>query len=105
MSAAFGMQLRLTARPGRLEELVAALTAVDESLAGEEACLLHVVGTVPDADGVAVIAEAWTDPAAHARWREAPATAPLIARVRAAATGPPDVLEVAWRGGKGLPAL
>jgi quinol monooxygenase YgiN len=61
------------------------------------------VGVVPGEGREVVVSEAWTDRAAHARWREEPATEALIARVRAAAEGPPEVVEVAWRAGKGLP--
>ena len=102
VDSAFGMQLRLVARPGRTEELVDALAAVDASLREEAACLVHLLGTAPGQERAVIVSEAWTDREAHARWRAAPETAPLIARVRAAAEGPPEVVEVAWRGGKGL---
>lgn len=102
---AYGMILRLTSRPGMASELVAALTAVDASLRDGAGCLFHVVGRDAADPAVVLVAEAWASEDAHAAWRARPGVQELIDRVRAAATGPPEVTAVDWRAGSGVPPL
>lgn len=102
---AYGMVLRLTARPGMAGELLAALMDVDRSLRQGAGCLFHVVGRDADDPLGVVVTEAWTSQEAHTAWREGPGVQELVDRVRAAATGPPAVTVVEWHGGSGVAPL
>lgn len=98
------MQLRITSNLGRGDELLAALMEIDASLRDEETCLFHLVGRTPDDEGALIVVEAWTDRSAHESWRARPSTEALVRSVRACALGPPEVVEVRWHGGKGMPS-
>ena len=97
----YGRFGRLTAQPGRRDELVAVLCRAAEVLDRDPGCLHYVVGTAAEPDAVWVW-EAWTDKAAHDASLEPPEVRETIAAAMPMIAGMADVVELVVVGGKGL---
>jgi quinol monooxygenase YgiN len=98
----YGRFGRLTAQPGRRDELVAVLCRAADSLRSDPGCLHYVVSTSEEPEAVWVW-EAWTDKAAHDASLEPPEVREMIAAAMPMIAGMSDVTELDVVGGKGLP--
>ncbi|HKX02124.1 MAG TPA: putative quinol monooxygenase, partial [Methylomirabilota bacterium] len=102
MPAAFGMNVRFTARPGQAGALIAMLLKAAEGAREPDDCRLYVVSRSP-ADGDSVwVTEAWTSQEAHDASLEDERARTMIQRALTLLAGPPEAIELTPIGGKGL---
>ena len=80
MSVGFGMQVRMTAKPGSGERLGDLLLQAAEALREDPRCLLYVVSRVKGEPDVILITEAWSDREAHDASLRSEAARALIAQ-------------------------
>ncbi|MPV36439.1 putative quinol monooxygenase [Georgenia subflava] len=99
----YGLFGKLTAQPGRRDELVEILTGAAAALEADPGCLHYVVATSAEPDDIWVW-EAWTDKAAHDASLEPPEVREVITRAMPLIAGMSGSTEVDIVGGKGLPA-
>ncbi len=97
----YGLFGRISAQPGKREELIGILLQASELLRANDGCIYSLIGTSDGPDDVWVV-EAWTDEQAHDRSLEPEDVRALILQARPliADMGDQRVLEL--RGGKGL---
>ena len=98
----YGLFGKLSAQPGRREELLGRLLAAAELLGRDPGCLHYVVSTSAEPDAVWVW-EAWTDQAAHDASLEPDDVRALIQQARPLIAGMSDQTVLTVHGGKGLP--
>ena len=98
----YGRFGRLTAQPGRRDELVAVLRRAAEALHRDPGCLHYVVSTSEEPEAIWVW-EAWTDKAAHDASLEPAEVRETIAAAMPMIAGMSDAVELDVVGGKGLP--
>jgi quinol monooxygenase YgiN len=79
-AAMFGMQVRMTARPGRGDRLADLLLQAAAALADDDRCALYVVSRVTGEPDVILVTEAWSDRAAHDASLETDQARALIAQ-------------------------
>jgi len=102
MEQLYGMHGRISALPGKGDDLEAILLAAAEGLRGVPECLLYVVFR-DDADPDAVcITEAWATREAHDASLRQESVQAQIAQAMPLLAGRPDATELRPVGGKGL---
>jgi quinol monooxygenase YgiN len=101
----FGMLGRLTAHPGRGDELEAILLEAAEALNADHDCLLYVVQRPDDEPDSVWVTEAWTTEEAHRASLDRDETRALIKRAGPLLAGPPSPVRVRPVGGKGLAGI
>ena len=86
-------QLTLTAKPGKLDELLESLDRLEVFVAlREQPGFLAMAVLVPDEDADRVLVEgSWASPEHFERWRETPVRNEMLRGVRHLLTGEPDV--------------
>jgi quinol monooxygenase YgiN len=99
-----GLWIALTARPGRGDDLAAAVAAADRMLSSVSACLVHVLGRSPDNSDELWVFEAWTSREAHAAWRASGEVAEILRECEEHILSR-EVTEVRGLGGKGVGGL
>ena len=91
---------RLTAKPGRRDEVVANLLDSGRSFDDDDACLLYLVAEASeDVDAIWVV-DLWTSEERHAEALQDPSLRSVVAETIAMLEGPPEQIEVRPRGGK-----
>lgn len=100
----YGLIGRMTAQPGRRDELVRILI---EGVSGLPGCLSYIVAVDPQEPEVVWITEAWQSKEAHGASLTLPSVRDAISRGRPMITEMSKVAETAPVGGHGLrdPAL
>ena len=100
----FAQHSAIRARPGSHEALLAKFLEVVELQRGNPACLLTLVSTSPDEDGVVLLTEVWTSAEDHERARESPEVQAWAANMPELVSGPPETTRLEIAGAKGLDA-
>jgi quinol monooxygenase YgiN len=98
----FGMLGRLTAAPGKGDELAAILLDAAAALEADDDCLLYVVSRAQDDPDSVVVSEAWRSEEAHRASLERDEVRALISRAGPLLAGPPEPIRLRPLGGKGL---
>lgn len=101
--ALYGLTGAFLAAPGKRDELVTHMLAAADLMRSVPGCLMYLVSTTQDADGVAVT-ELWTDQAAHEASLQAPGVGELIEKARPVIAGMSGRSVLNVLGGKGFPA-
>lgn len=83
---------RLTARPGRRAELIAAFTPLLEAVAREPGTEVFVMHTARDETDVVLFYEAYRDEAALATHRESEAVRSIVPLLGALLVAPPEII-------------
>lgn len=95
----YGLIGRITAQPGKRDELAAILVPGDGGMPG---CLSYIVAEDPDNADALWVTEVWTDQAAHRASLQLPAVQAAIARGRPLIAGFDNRVETTVLGGIGL---
>ncbi len=98
----FGLFGKLSAQPGKRDELVDQLLRAAELLDRDQSCVHYIVGTSEEPD-VVWVSEIWTNQAAHDAALEPADVRALIDATRPLIAGMSDQTILTVRGGKGLP--
>jgi quinol monooxygenase YgiN len=98
----FGIQVRLTAQPGRGDELTALLIEAADGLYGMAECLLYLITRPADNDDVILITEAWTSREAHEASLQRDQARAVITQAMPLIAGALEATELRTEGGKGL---
>lgn len=99
----YGMNVRLTTRPGHRDAVVAILLrGVDEMKA--IGCDLYVVGVSPEHPDAIWVTEVWESAEAHRASLQLPATREAIAEAMPMLTGEFQSVELSVVGGLGVPS-
>lgn len=102
MTSRFAQHTRLTAAPGKRDELVAKFLESVEIQRANPDCELMLVSTAPDSAEVVYLTEVWSSQDA---WERARRSAPIrawAASMPALVGGPPESIPLDVAGGKGL---
>jgi quinol monooxygenase YgiN len=99
----YGLLGKITARPGRRDELVGCLLQAAKVLENDPACIHYAVGTTEDPDAVWA-SEVWTDKAAHDASLQAEIVRQLVEKARLLIADVSDHTELTIHGGKGVVA-
>lgn len=97
----YGLVGKLTAQPGRRDELVAILLQAAEALGSNEDYIHYLVSTTEETDAIWVT-EVWTDKATHDASLEPADVRALITQAMPLIASMSDRLELHVVGGKGL---
>jgi quinol monooxygenase YgiN len=97
-----GIYVRFRARPGRGDELVAALLDGIHSFGDIPACELCLVNRSPDDPDLVYVTEVWSSRAEHQAFAARADVQAFIEQVHALAGEPPEVTYVVPVGGVGL---
>ncbi|HZC71953.1 MAG TPA: antibiotic biosynthesis monooxygenase [Jatrophihabitans sp.] len=98
---AYAMFSRLTARPGRRDDLAGYLLRAAGLLETDPDCVHYLVATSSEAD-VVYVYETWTDERAHAVSLERAEIRSLIQAAMPSIAGAPEQTVLAVLGGKGV---
>jgi quinol monooxygenase YgiN len=99
----FGMLAKLTAHPGKGDELAELLLEGAGALRSDDDCLLYVVSRPADDPDAVWVTEAWRTEDAHKASLERDEVRAVIARAGPLLAGSPEAIRVEPIGGKGLP--
>ena len=99
----YGIFVKMTARPGKRDAVVAILLR-DVEKANTVGCDLYVVNLAPDSPDVIWVTEVWTSREAHRASLQLPSVKQAIAEAMPMLTGDFKQIEVDVVGGLGLPA-
>jgi len=102
-SMRYGVFVKMTARPGKRDAVVAILLR-DVEKAKAVGCDLYVVNLAPDNPEVVWVSEVWTSREAHRASLQLPSVKQAIAEAMPMLTGEFQQIEVDVVGGLGLPA-
>jgi quinol monooxygenase YgiN len=94
---------KVTAKPGRRDEVVGILIESGKLFDDDQACLLYLVTESTDDPDVIWVWDLWTSAEDHAAALRAPELRPFVERTIPLLEGMPEQLEVRAGGGKGLP--
>jgi quinol monooxygenase YgiN len=100
----YGLTGKLTALPGRGEELLAAMLKAADLVADAPGCEMYLVSTCPDQADTVWITELWHSEVDHDDSLQIEGVRELIAQVRPILAGPPEGTRLHPVGGKGMPA-
>lgn len=95
---------KLTAEPGKGDELAAILLEAAAALDADDDCLLYVVSRPQDDPDTVLVSETWRSEEAHRGSLERDQVRALIARAGPLLAGPPEPIRVRPLGGKGMDA-
>jgi quinol monooxygenase YgiN len=95
---------KLTAVPGRRDELLASMLKAADLAADAPGCEMYLVSTCPDETDTVWVTELWRSAADHDASLEVDGVRELIGQVRPILAGPPEGTRLHPVGGKGLPA-
>ena len=98
----YGLHGRLTAKPGKRDEVVALLMRDVEELR-DAGCDLYMVSLAPDHPDVILVTEAWTSKEAHRASLQLPSVKAAIAEAMPLLTGEFGGEELQVVGGLGVP--
>jgi autoinducer 2-degrading protein len=93
---------RLTARPGRRAELLAAFDDLHDAAQREDGTEVFVMHTARDDADAVLFYEVYRDQAALDRHRESPAVRALVARLGDLVAGPPQITYAEPARAKGI---
>jgi quinol monooxygenase YgiN len=105
MIGSFGMQVRLTAQPGRGDELTALLIEAADALRDMTECQLYLITRPADDDDVILITEAWTSREAHDASLQGDRARAVITQAMPLIAGALEATEFRPEGGKGMDPL
>ncbi|MGB7805420.1 MAG: antibiotic biosynthesis monooxygenase [Actinomycetota bacterium] len=94
---------KLTAKPGKREEVVQNLIESGTLFDDNAACVMYLVTESSDSPNDIWVFDLWTSEEAHSQALQAPELQPSIAETVPLLEGMPEQVEVQARGGKGLP--
>jgi quinol monooxygenase YgiN len=94
---------KVTAKPGRRDEVVEILIESGRLFDDDEACLLYLVTEATEDPDVIWVWDLWTSAEDHAAALQVPELRPFVERTIPLLEGMPEQLEVRAVGGKGLP--
>jgi quinol monooxygenase YgiN len=100
----YAMTGKLTALPGRGDELLAHMLTAAELVADAPGCEIYLVSTSPDEADTVWVTELWRSEGDHDESLTIDGVPELIATVRPMLAGPPQGTRLHPVGGKGLPA-
>lgn len=98
----YGLHGRLTAKPGKRDEVVGLLLRDVEELRGV-GCDLYMVSLAPDQPDVVLVTEVWTSREAHRASLQLPSVKAAIAEAMPLLTGEFGGQELQVVGGLGVP--
>ena len=93
---------RITARPGKRDEVIEILLEAGSPFQDNPACLLYLVNADARDPDVIWVEDLWTSKEAHATAMAAPPMRPQVARALPLLVGMPEQTEIIPAGGKGL---
>lgn len=99
----YGLAGKLTALPGKRDELLAGMLKAADLVAGAHGCEMYVVSTCPDETDTVWVTELWRSEADHDASLQVDEVRELIGQVRPILAGPPEGTRLHPVGGKGLP--
>lgn len=99
----YGLTGKLTAVPGKGDELVAAMLKAADLVADAPGCEMYLVSTSPDHADTVWITELWRSEGDHDASLHIDGVGELIAQVRPILAGPPEGTRLHPVGGKGMP--
>jgi quinol monooxygenase YgiN len=99
----YGLTGKLTAVPGKGDELLAAMLEAADLVADAPGCEMYLVSTCPDQADTVWITELWRSEADHDASLEIGGVRELITQVRPILAGPPEGTRLRPVGGKGQP--
>jgi quinol monooxygenase YgiN len=99
----YGVFGKLSAQPGRRDDLVTYLLQAAKLLERNSGCIQYLVSTSDEPEAVWVC-EVWTNAAAHDASLEPEDIQALIQKARPLIAGMSDQTQLTVQGGKGLPA-
>lgn len=91
---------KLTAKPGRRDQVAAILLESGRAFEGVGACLMYLVSRDADDDDVIWVQDVWTDEAAHERAMANPAMQEQVRRAVPLLAGMPEQHRIEPAGGK-----
>jgi quinol monooxygenase YgiN len=97
---AYALLNKLTAKPGRRDDVVKILIESAKMFDDNDACLMYLVGEAVDDPNVIWVTDLWTSGEEHAAALKAPELRPYVERAMPMLEGMPEQLEVRPRGGK-----
>jgi quinol monooxygenase YgiN len=94
---------RLTAKPGKRDQVVEKLIEAGKPFDDNPACLLYLVTESADDPEVIWVIDLWTSQDEHTQALQDPTLQPHIAETMPLLEGMPEQMEAHPRGGKGFP--
>jgi quinol monooxygenase YgiN len=94
---------KLTAKPGKRDQVVQNLLESGKLFDGNAACVMYLVAESSDSPTDIWVFDLWTSEEAHSQALQAPELQPFVAETVPLLEGMPEQIEVQARGGKGLP--
>jgi quinol monooxygenase YgiN len=91
---------RLTAKPGRRDEVVANLLDSGASFADDDACLLYLVAESTEGGDAIWVVDLWTSEERHAEALQGDDVRSVVKDTLAMLEGPPEQFVIRPRGGK-----
>jgi quinol monooxygenase YgiN len=99
----YGLTGKLTALPGKRDELLASMLKAADLVTDAPGCEIYLVSTSPDETDTVWVTELWRSEADHDDSLQIEGVAELIGQVRPILAGPPQGTRLHPVGGKGLP--
>jgi quinol monooxygenase YgiN len=94
---------KLTAKPGKRDQVVQNLLESGKLFDDNAECVMYLVAEASDSSNDIWVFDLWTSEDAHSQALQAPELQPSIAETVPLLEGMPEQIEVQARGGKGLP--
>jgi quinol monooxygenase YgiN len=100
----YGLLNKLTAKPGKRQQVVEILLESGKLFDDNPACLLYLVSESTNDPNLVWIVDLWTSQEEHADALKAPELRPFVEKAMPLLEGMPEQIEIRPVGGKGLPA-